>query len=442
MNLGQSYKRPVYRIEVDGKDITATVRGRLSGLTLTDNRGFDADQLDIVLDDSDGKLDLPPRGVEVRVAFGWTHSGLVDKGIFTVDEVSHSGAPDQLTIRARSADLRTGLTTQRERSWHAVTLGDIVREIAGENGLIPSIVGVLAAQIIDHLDQTNESSANLLTRLSAQFDAISTVKNGRLMVIPSGGGVSASGKPLPPVTITRQSGDQHHFSLAERDTYSHVRATYNDTASATKGEVLWGKTEDATENNRTAQAAAVAAGKYKQIGTISKRRDAAHRLARKTWKAMSKAMRAGYAGVEAPYHDRNLNVSGKVAYGEADEQRARQSAARLAEKDAARTGAPAVAIETSADNVKTLRHVYASRDAARRAARAEWRRLQRGMAEFSITLAEGLPELIPEQPATVRGFKPAIDSTEWLIVKATHNLNDNGLTTQLALEIRATDIPG
>ena len=41
-----------------------------------------------------------------------------------------------------------------------------------------------------------------------------------------------------------------------------------------------------------------------------------------------------------------------------------------------------------------------------RAARAEWERIQRGVAEFDITLARGRPELYPEQPTTVRGSSP------------------------------------
>ncbi|MDI8752169.1 acetyl-CoA sensor PanZ family protein, partial [Salmonella enterica subsp. enterica serovar Montevideo] len=42
---------------------------------------------------------------------------------FTVDEIEHSGAPDRLTIRARSADFRETLNTRREKSWHQTTVG-------------------------------------------------------------------------------------------------------------------------------------------------------------------------------------------------------------------------------------------------------------------------------------------------------------------------------
>lgn len=442
MSLGSAYKTPIYRIAVDGEDITTAIQGRLISLTLTDNPGFDADQLDLVLGDSDGKLDLPPKGATITLAFGWQDSGLVEKGTFTVDEISHSGTPDTLTIRARSADLRAGMSTKRERSWHGSTVGGIIREIAEENELTAVVSPALDGQLIAHLDQTNESSANLLTRLSAQFDAIATVKNGKLMFIHAGGGVSASGKPLPVVTITRRAGDQHHFSIADRDAYTHVKALWHNLGSGATEEVFWGKAEDDAENNRTATQPPVVNGKYKLIVRISKSRDAARRRAKKTWGGMSKAIRAGYIGVKAPYNDRNLKVSGEVTYGNEDELRRLQSAVRRAEKDAAKTRAPVVAIDHSADNIKTLRYTYANHGNAQRAARSEWRRLQRGMAEFAITLAHGEPELTPELPATVDGFKEQINSTDWILTKITHTINDSGYTTQVALEIRATEIPG
>lgn len=40
-------------------------------LTLTDNRGFEADQLDLELDDADGKIVLPRRGAVITLALGW-----------------------------------------------------------------------------------------------------------------------------------------------------------------------------------------------------------------------------------------------------------------------------------------------------------------------------------------------------------------------------------
>ena len=439
--------RPLWRIRVDGVDITGSLDSRFVSLSLTDNRGMEADQLDLTLDDADGRLMLPPRGAVLALALGWEDDGLVDKGTFTVDEVEHSGAPDQVTIRARSADLRAGLSTQRTRSFHQLSVASILNDIAAAHGLTAAIAAQLAGEIIDHLDQTNESDANLLTRLAGMFDAIATIKAGRLVFMPAGAGLSASGKPLPVMSITRQDGDQHRFSIAERDTYTAVRALYNDIELGQQGAVIWGKEEDDAEANRTAAPVTVpATGEYKSLGTKPyPTRAKALRAAQKAWEQVKKSpvLREKYVGASAQYHDKALNVQGEVRYGRADDEKRKAAAAKTAASDAAKSR-PAVsdAIEPSADNMKTLRHTYSSQANAKRAARTEWRRIQRGMAQFSITLARGRPDLFPDLRAAVSGWKPEIDGTEWVITKATHNLSGSGLTTGLELEVKATELPG
>lgn len=240
MTPTDAYPRPICRVVVDGRDITAAVTQRLIGIQLTDNRGLEADQLDIQLSDHDGLLAIPPRGATVRLWLGWSDSGLVDKGSYTVDETEHSGAPDVLSIRARSADLRTGLKTKRERSWHAVTLGDVISGIAAGNGLTAIVAPALAGIALAHLDQANESDANLLTRLGAQHDAIATIKARRLLFLPAGKSTTASGLPLPHITLTRADGDAHRFLQADRDSYTGVRAYYYELNSAEKQSAIAG----------------------------------------------------------------------------------------------------------------------------------------------------------------------------------------------------------
>lgn len=235
-----AYARPICRLVVNGTDITAAVEKRLVELTLTDNRGMEADQLDVVLSDHDGKLAIPPRGAELRLWLGWSDTGLVDKGTFTVDELEHSGAPDTLSIRARSADLRGDLKTRREQSWHDTTLGAVLTAIAARHQLVAKVDASLAAVPIAHLDQANESDANLLTRLGHEHDAIAAIKAGRLLFLPVGGASTASGLALPHVTLTREDGDQHRYLEADRDSYSGVRAYYYNPGSTKKQEAIAG----------------------------------------------------------------------------------------------------------------------------------------------------------------------------------------------------------
>jgi len=93
-------------------------------------------------------------------------------------------------------------------------------------------------------------------------------------------------------------------------------------------------------------------------------------------------------------------------------------------------------VKPSAENTKVLRHTYASEATAIRGAKAAFDKLQRGVASFSITLAHGRADLFPELPAAVIGFKPIIDSTDWIISQVSHSLSDSGFTTQLDLEMK------
>lgn len=236
---------PAYVITVDGRDITRTVNARLVDLQLDEGRGDEADQLSLTLDDSDGRLALPPRGATIALQLGWAGEPLVDKGEFEVDEVEHSGAPDQVRITARAAEMRGPIRQRAERSWHASTLGAVAADVARRNGLQLRIAPELARVPVPHLDQTNESDLHLITRLARQHDATATVKKGRLIVLPIGAASTAGGAPLAPVQIVRQSGDQHRWHTAERGSYSGVRATWHDARRGAKQDVVEGSADNA-----------------------------------------------------------------------------------------------------------------------------------------------------------------------------------------------------
>lgn len=324
-----NYPVPIFRLSVDGTDIAQLVSPRLITLELTDNRGIEADQLSINLSDHDGLLSIPSKGAVLRLWLGWSDTGLVDKGTYTVDELEHSGAPDLLGIRARSADLRKALKVKREGSWSNTTLGHVLADIAQRNALQLRLAEALKAQTILQLDQANESDANLLTRLGDDFDAVTSVKAGCLVCLPAGGGKSVSGQDLPHITLVRADGDGHRYLLADRDSYDGVRAYYYDVNSAKKREAIAG----------------------------------------------------------------------------------------------------------GGENLKNLRHTYGDLQSALRAARAAWRRVQRGSATLSYNLARGRADLIPELTYTLQGVKGEIDAIIWYGGNVQHRLSaDEGFVTSLELE--------
>ena len=366
---------PAYMLTLDGADITQNFSDRLIGLTMTDNRGFEADQLDIALDDTDGLVELPPRGASLTLWLGWQGSALVNKGSFTVDEIEHRGAPDTLTIRGRSADFRGSLNSRREQSWHDTTLGVIVETIAQRNKLTASVADSLKAIAIPHIDQTQESDAAFLSRLAERNGASVSVKAGKLLFLKAGSAMTASGKPIPQRTVERGDGDRHQFAIADREAYTGVTAK-------------WLHTKDPKPQKQKVK------------------------LKRKPKEQHLRALQ----------HPKAAKTSTKAREKKAQEAREGEYMAG------------------ESDNVLELTTIYATKAQAMRAAQAKWDKIQRGVAEFSITLATGRADLFPETPVAVKGFKRVIDEQVWIISRVVHSLNGSGFTTDLELEVKVSDV--
>lgn len=324
---------PAFVLAIGGRDLGQQLASRLIRLRLEETRGEDADQLDIELSDHDGRLAIPPKGETLMLQMGW-QGQLIDKGSFIVDETEHTGTPDVLKIRARSADMKRTLKVRREQSHHGTTVGAIVSQVATRHGLAHRIAPDLAAEAVAHIDQTHESDLHFLTRLGRQHDAVAAIKKGHLIFQRINSSTTASGHAIAPITLTRAAGDQHRWHTAERDSYSGVRAQWQDNGKAKKRSV--------------------------QVG--------------------------------------------------------------------------------AEDNTKRLRDVYGSEDDAMHAARAEMQRIERGESTFELTLALGRPDIAPQTPVTVEGFKAEINATAWLVKKCTHTLDGSqGLTTQIELETQGSD---
>lgn len=326
----QPARQPDYLITGAGLAISPALDARLQRLRLIDRRGLEADQLEITLEDHDGRLAIPHKGAELRLSLGWVGQGRVDRGTFIVDEVEHSGTPDTLTVRGRSADLRESNPTKRCHSWHNAALGDIVSELAGRLGLTPRVADELAGIAIEHIDQTDESDLHFLTRLAERYDALCTAKAGHLLFMPNGRGVTAGGAAIPTLTLQRDVGDQHRYIAADRDAWTGVIAYWADLDTAERRDVTVGST----------------------------------------------------------------------------------------------------------GNAKYLRPTFEDEAHAREAAQAEWQRIQRGLAEMTLHLAEGRADLYPETPVRLRGFKTPIDATPWIVTEVTHTMDDTGYTAQLQMEVQ------
>lgn len=219
MNGVEEY-RPEFSVTAEGKDISKALRQCLQELTLTDNGGATgkADELQITL--LSETLPLPSKGARLQLGLGF-NGNLVDKGWFVVSGVSSSGPPRKVVIYATAAPMNAqkqsgNVQNQKTRSWDNLTLGDIVKTVATDNGLIPKVADKLAAIAVPHLDQVSESDANLLTRLARSHNAVSKPSGGYWLFLEQGAALTASGKTLADVTIVPREASNWTYSEGQR----------------------------------------------------------------------------------------------------------------------------------------------------------------------------------------------------------------------------------
>ncbi|AXB75457.1 contractile injection system protein, VgrG/Pvc8 family [Novosphingobium sp. P6W] len=239
-----------WRVLLDGTDLSDRIRPRLISLTLSEKRGDEADQLDIVLSDADGMLAIPKEGAVLQVQLGWKQgrdvtAGLINKGSFKVDDVSHSGPPDQITIKARAADFTSEIRNRRAHSWKDTTLGAVLRDVAGRNGLTARIAPALASMALPAVTQSRESDIAFLRRLGRENDAVATVKDKHLIFAPKGAGQTSDGTALPRLTLHRRDGDGHRWQRQKRDGQEGVSASWHDKKAARRKTTTVGKADGA-----------------------------------------------------------------------------------------------------------------------------------------------------------------------------------------------------
>lgn len=239
---------PAFRLIANNNDLTDKIRGRLFSLQLTDEAGFDADMLEIVLvdDDPSRPIEVPPTGAELKLSLGYIEH-LREMGLFVVDEIEVAGYPVALVIRGRAAPFETSkfgkkpMQDQKNRSWESGTkLKTMLETIAKEHEMEAAISASMAGITLPHFDQKEESDINFLMRIVRKFDGIVKPAGGYLTITKRGEGLSASGAELPRLTIRRDDVKSFRMTQQKRDSAGTVIANYKASKHAARMEVKVG----------------------------------------------------------------------------------------------------------------------------------------------------------------------------------------------------------
>jgi phage protein D len=177
----------VFKVTYNGKNITEDISLHLIGLSYTDNVSGMADDLQIRLEDKDGKWAdswYPEKGAKLLLELGGPDGKMLKPNAFELDEIELSGdkdSGDTVTIKAISGGVTKALHTKRSHAHENKTLGEIVRTVAAKYGL--TVVGQIENVVIGRVSNYRKNDLAFLSRLANEYGYSFGVKGNKLSFV-------------------------------------------------------------------------------------------------------------------------------------------------------------------------------------------------------------------------------------------------------------------
>lgn len=230
-------RRTEVQLTYEGVNITEDIAPYLVSFQYTDNGTSRADDLQLTLQDRDGRWRspwMPADGDRIAaevVMHNWIYPGsrqTMHCGTFQVDQLTYSGPSDTLHVGAVSWPVSKGLKNEeKSKAWEKVTLRKIAETIASSAGL-KLLYDTIEASY-DRIDQTQQSDISFLAQLAEKEGATVKVTNDTIVIYDD-----LRFESVPPVrTIERGMSDVLTYSFERNvvgSAYASCTVTYRDSA--------------------------------------------------------------------------------------------------------------------------------------------------------------------------------------------------------------------
>ena len=239
MSKGLSVPIPCARISYGKKDISTDLAPYLLGLTFVDHLSGESDELDLRLEDADGRWRgpwYPGKGDSLTLEIGYEGGPMLPCGTLEIDEINWSFPPDEVGIRALGTGISIPSRTRKSQGYEKTNLASVVRAVAGRLGLTPA--GEVADIPIDRVTQYQETDLAFLKRLAEEYGHTFKIAGSRCIFQHKDGIVAADS--VKTLEVQDCTGGSARDKL--KDIPSKVRVKKQDAAS--KSLKVYGQTSD------------------------------------------------------------------------------------------------------------------------------------------------------------------------------------------------------
>ena len=246
-------------IKYNNKDISADISKYLKSISYTDNLSGEADDLQITLEDKAGLWQstwMPEKGalldVMLQQKYWQTLSALPQSlrlGLFEIDEITSSGYPSEVQIKAVSVpDNNTLRGTERSRSWEKAKLQVIANDIASSAGM-SLFWDTEENPVLDRAEQTEQSDLSFLYAICKDKGLALKISDKKIIIFDEAKYEAEKAKITivkPGTVYKKESGMKYLFvgtgySLRTkiRDIYAACRVSYQQGSSKSNIEATY-----------------------------------------------------------------------------------------------------------------------------------------------------------------------------------------------------------
>lgn len=241
--------RPSVLLNWAGRSVTADLSDRVVSITYTESqrkKSAGRDKIQLTLSNQDRifcNAWYPSEGDKLQPGITWLDlltgkRGVWRWGAFTIDDIRFRFGPDQVIIGALASGPASDKMEQtNNRTWTNISLKALCTTLAGEASMECSFNGT--DTVIPEVQQRNETSRELLQRLSEKFDLPVSLKDQTLYA-----GTPKLGTLEVDLTNRSMVKSADIVAASQRNTSSAVTLHYYNAQTKEFGEYSTGKASD------------------------------------------------------------------------------------------------------------------------------------------------------------------------------------------------------
>jgi len=167
-------------------NVTSKIQQYVSSVSYTDHEEEATDEISLVLDNTNAiwfEDWYPAEGDTLQLYIGYQDKQ-VDSGLFEVDDITLSGPPDQITIKAISAGISKALRTRNNKVFEEQTLKQIALYFCRKYSFTLVDGSNMLSQIwLDRKTQENKTDLAFLSELAKEYGFMFTIKGQKMVFI-------------------------------------------------------------------------------------------------------------------------------------------------------------------------------------------------------------------------------------------------------------------